>query len=439
MSKNNDHIEQLSPDLLKAYHAGELSNSQMHQVEKLMLDDPFYTDALEGLERLSSTELKNDLNALNKRFDQHTEEEKNIFPWFRAIAATVVLAIIGGLFWFNQQSEQQADPIPKLKELPSPQSSPAPAFAEEDALMSVPDDSLDIDTTFIPQVRPDQTLTTQASEPKEQLKVDDEIVFEEEPDQTMLQSAAKVEQPDRLRQVEIAIPMLEFDRDIDSITKQLQGRVAGVQVQQTEQAAQMRIATRNIVGRVIGEDDNLALPGVSVLIKGTTEGTATDQDGNFSLSGIAPNDILVFRYLGYVTQEVTIGEQDSMNVDLSVDAQSLGEVVVTGLGTDDNEEKRINAFARPENGFQDLNRYLRENLRYPEEYAGSDIRGIVTVIFEIAIDGSLDNFRIDKSLGEAFDQEAIRLLRDGPNWEAATDENGEPKLSEMKVRIRFRE
>ena len=73
--------------------------------------------------------------------------------------------------------------------------------------------------------------------------------------------------------------------------------------------------------------------GVNVLLKGTTNGTITDFDGNFSLSGVKDNDVLSVTYIGYITQEVKVGNQKTINVVLKEDTETLDEVVVIGYGT----------------------------------------------------------------------------------------------------------
>ncbi len=73
--------------------------------------------------------------------------------------------------------------------------------------------------------------------------------------------------------------------------------------------------------------------GVNVLVKGTTNGTITDFDGNFSISGVKDNDVLSVTYIGYITQEVKVGNQKTINVVLKEDTETLDEVVVIGYGT----------------------------------------------------------------------------------------------------------
>ena len=77
--------------------------------------------------------------------------------------------------------------------------------------------------------------------------------------------------------------------------------------------------------------------GASVIVKGTTNGTITDFDGNFSLPGVKKGDLIEISFVGYVTQEVVWNGQP-LNVVLAEDTQTLEEVVVVGFGT----QKKVN-------------------------------------------------------------------------------------------------
>ena len=74
------------------------------------------------------------------------------------------------------------------------------------------------------------------------------------------------------------------------------------------------------------------LPGASVVVKGTTNGTQTDFDGNYTLNDVASDATLVFSYIGYSTQEVAVNGQSTINVTLQEDATALDEVVIIGYG-----------------------------------------------------------------------------------------------------------
>ena len=73
--------------------------------------------------------------------------------------------------------------------------------------------------------------------------------------------------------------------------------------------------------------------GANVVVKGTTNGTITDFDGNYTIEGVPADGILVISYIGYLSQEIPVGNQSAINVTLKEDTQTLDEVVVVGYGT----------------------------------------------------------------------------------------------------------
>ncbi|WP_303316767.1 TonB-dependent receptor [Flavivirga abyssicola] len=85
-------------------------------------------------------------------------------------------------------------------------------------------------------------------------------------------------------------------------------------------------------------DGKIPLPGVNIIVKNTANGTSTDFDGNFTISDVSSGDILVFSYVGYKNQEVTIGNETTINVALIEDAAALEEVVIVGYGTTNKRE-----------------------------------------------------------------------------------------------------
>lgn len=100
--------------------------------------------------------------------------------------------------------------------------------------------------------------------------------------------------------------------------------VAGELVQPVQQG-------RTVTGKII-DDTGEPLIGVSVLVKGTTMGTITDFAGNYSLEVPSGKHILVISYIGYKTQDVTLGKSNQLNIKMEADTQALDEVVVVGYG-----------------------------------------------------------------------------------------------------------
>ena len=84
-----------------------------------------------------------------------------------------------------------------------------------------------------------------------------------------------------------------------------------------------------ITGTITDAKTSESLPGASVVLKGTTQGTISDMDGKYSISA-TPGATLVISYIGYDTKEVKVGNQNVINVTLSEDSQSIDEVVIVG-------------------------------------------------------------------------------------------------------------
>lgn len=95
--------------------------------------------------------------------------------------------------------------------------------------------------------------------------------------------------------------------------------------------------SKTVSGKVTSSEDGSPLPGVNVVVKGTTDGTITDVNGAYSISVSQDAKTLVFSFVGFVSQEVEIGSRAVVDVQLSTDVTQLSEVVVTGYGV---QEKR---------------------------------------------------------------------------------------------------
>jgi TonB-linked SusC/RagA family outer membrane protein len=90
---------------------------------------------------------------------------------------------------------------------------------------------------------------------------------------------------------------------------------------------------RTITGNVLSREDNTPIPGVTVMIKGTTIGTTTDVDGKYQLEIKSNQDVLVFSAVGFLSQEKEVGNANAIVITLASDQKTLDEVVVVGYGT----------------------------------------------------------------------------------------------------------
>ncbi|MNJ97118.1 TonB-dependent Receptor Plug Domain protein [compost metagenome] len=90
---------------------------------------------------------------------------------------------------------------------------------------------------------------------------------------------------------------------------------------------------RTVTGKVTGMDDGLPIPGVSVKVVGTANGTSTDANGNYALKVASGQTSIEFSSIGYLKQIIAIGSSNTLNAQLSTDSRELGEVVVVAYGT----------------------------------------------------------------------------------------------------------
>lgn len=135
--------------------------------------------------------------------------------------------------------------------------------------------------------------------------------------------------------------------------------------------------TRPVSGRVTATADGSGLPGVTVLEKGTTNGTSTDASGNFSLN-VPPGATLVFSSIGFATQEVPVGQQTSLTVKLSGNETLLSETVVVGYGTQTK----------------------RELTGAVTQIGSKEVENVPTVSFEQAIQGRTPGVQITQNSGK---------------------------------------
>ncbi|NEU08446.1 SusC/RagA family TonB-linked outer membrane protein [Flavihumibacter sp. R14] len=117
---------------------------------------------------------------------------------------------------------------------------------------------------------------------------------------------------------------------------------------------------REVSGKVTANEDGAPLTGVSVLIRGTQTGATTDQNGNYRITVPDQNSVLVFRYLGYGSREISVGSQSVLNVTLVADNTQLSEVVVTALGI--SKDAKVIGYSAQSVGSEELNRNRQSNV-----------------------------------------------------------------------------
>lgn len=432
-----------SPELLQQYHDGTLPEALHHQLERHLLDCDLCTDALEGIAVSDAAQTDADIEEINQQIDQKSRGKKrHLVPLYltdwRVAAAVVTLmlsAVLVLYYNYRQVSEQQGiaasndQAIQEAMDLGEKETAPtAPATVAE----AVPDTlrpSQMAANTMPPVAKPRLRAKAPASiaAPSGETELADvEIDFSEMtesvPEKSITMQLEKSSENASSQQSQ----RNAFIPESTAVARALQGRASGVQVQKS------RLATGNQVqGKVVDQDGN-PLPGVAVVVKGTSHGAATDELGNFALTLPDDKATLAFRFIGYETMEqVVAANTNPITVELQADNKALSEVVVTGIGKSTSPLAPVIA-PKPVEGQSAYRQYLQENIRYTSDMQ----KGRVVVRATVMPDGRLENLQIVRSLCSSCDQEAIRLIAQGPKWQAAS-QNEQKLAQEVKIVVRF--
>ena len=147
--------------------------------------------------------------------------------------------------------------------------------------------------------------------------------------------------------------------------------------------------SRTITGKVTSVDDAGGMPGVNVVLKGTSNGSVTDAYGNYSITVPVSGGTLVFSFIGYVSQEIKIGTPTIINVVMAVDQRSLNEVVVMGYATKSGRKDRMSHKA------ESKMMYAEAEDSYQQPFNTEEYDAVNENIFHEALKNPLSTFSID--------------------------------------------
>jgi TonB family protein len=209
-----------------------------------------------------------------------------------------------------------------------------------------------------------------------------------------------------------------------------------------------------ISGIVTDGSTGNAVQGGIVIIKGTTTGTITDKEGNYTIMVGDHSPVLVFTHVGYKTQEIAIETNSKINVqleknDLVVDF-SPGNRLNADADRSQTKDQNADAGSKGERkyviteelpgypgGTDALQQFLKANLRYPSEAQKKGIEGKVMVNFVITAEGLISNAKIMRGVTPDIDAEALRLVNLMRGWKPAS-QNGETLSMAVTMPIEFK-
>ncbi len=402
------------------YIGNNLSGTEKNSFERELQKDPFAEEAEEGLSSLSGDVLKNDMQSLSGRLKIRTSRGRRIIM-YRIAASVAVLMTISTVYMLLRKSEEIKPAIEQPVAFEINRSEPIKAVKDEEMTKQI-----NIHEKHENSIRKASVVPVPSVHIAQNIVID---TIRDGSKNKLIISPAEITQSD-IPETTLAPPA---SRSLSATN-----------------------TTRVIRGRIISSDDHSPIPGATIVIKGTTNGTITDSNGNFELTVPGKSDApLIASYIGMTTQEVRISNDSLLSVSLSPESKTLSEVVVTGYGSG-SRSRNLGAAAggaersidkkeaiktdythpEPENGKKNFDDYIEKNIRRPDILKEGD-KAIVVLSFIVRISGIPDSIHIVRSQGDAFSKEAIRLIKEGPNWKPAT-ENGKAIEEEARVRIVFK-
>ena len=454
MDKQSKHSNNSLEKYLK-YFKNLLSGRERHALEKDMMRDPFEEEAYEGLSRLSAEEFSKDIAELEKKLEKRTHSRKLLsLPILRYAAAAVLILSLGTLVILIRQSPKEASKAigQKLEKDTSLNQKPP---------HSTKQDSLNKNIAYQPGAEKEsvaeQTIKVKVEESE---AAEPSIIKPSTEIQPVSSGMASDIEPEETEEAEQYHYNAAEEAYADEVTEPEVAHRERSDARKSASSKKSRVASpvpapsekNTITGRVLSASDEAPLPGVTVQVKGTTIGTVSDIEGNFSIE-VPANDssVLQFAYLGYATEEMKIDNINNITVAMNEDLIALDEVVVVGYGTmkrtsvtgamasvkveEVPETAPLIISTKPAEGFSSYKQYIRENTRY-KNLPDFDKPVTVKLNFRVSENGTISGIVVEKSEDPAFNNEAIRLVREGPSWLPGT-ENGRAVSQEVTLKVKF--
>lgn len=416
MSEKNRNINRQDSDFFR-YHSNQMTDRERNAFEKKLQNDPFAAEASEGFSSLDPETAERDLAELEERIIKRSSFSRRRL-WYGFAASVTILIAISSILLLTKPKDRIEDiaysaPEKQEEELVIPKEEPVKDMSESASGESA-----------------EKITVEKKSGAKQPLAMAvDELITEKDKQQKAITKDDIAITNDSVRPA--AVPEVSQAVMAEKRTETL-----------AVLADRAAMPPSSISGRIISSEDNLPLPGATIMIKGTKEGTVSDVDGNFVIKGPGNlNVILVASYLGMDSKEFKPASGAGNEIKLDPSALALNEIVVVGYGVSRKSsvyEEDDSGYSPPApvTGRKELNKYISENMVRPDTVTSGQ-KNIVVLAFRVSDDGKVDSITVVRSPGRIFSREAIRLIKEGPAWNPAR-ENGETIPDEVRIRIVFK-
>ncbi len=418
---------------LRKWLTGDANRHDERALDASAKDDPFLADALEGYRSLPEADHAADVTKLKVRLRKQSESRRGAGFYLLRIAAVGAVLVAAWVVLQQFQSSENAAAVADATsaEAPPAASETEPVLADSAVVgiasqqkteAAADDDRVAVQESF--------SSKTKKVAPQSQAQANDEAqnfsTLKEEPAAAEAPPpVAKSEsKPTPTQSVDAALAIEATQAAPQKDEDLAKAKASRAETKKLADTAPLRMpaapatALRQITGKVTDESGQPLAGGAYILAKGTDIGTISDIDGNYSIDVPKTAATLVFSSNPYGDIQIGIGKKDNIDVSFrfagNFDIDVLESIVPANAV--DAATGPITP-PQPTGGFSAYLKYLDENKLHPE--AGKQPRPayIVKVGFTLQEDGTLTNFTSKSKAPQAYIDETIRLLKEGPRWE----------------------
>jgi TonB family protein len=408
---------------IEKYHRGLLSPKEMNELEKAALDDPFLADALEGY-GATPVNAAADISELEKKLQERITGAKVVsmvaprssFKWWKVAAAVLIIGGVG-FFTYQLSTNNSNNKVAKLEEKKSNDQTvvtvPNSNKLKPPVTSGVTDSNKGtIATTFATSKRNSSTgfLNTTTDATKKDVASTDVSV-------PMPSSQENRDTP--INQKQATSNAYAFDKTLAKKSESNNKELAGGAPMQRNVAGVREQEVNYFRGRVVDANNN-PLPFANITNTRDNVGTYADAKGNFTL--ISPDSTLnvQVRSVGFENNLARLKNNVANNQVILQEDNVSPDKIISYKKPDTSRYRKSNVkFEEPEpaDGWSSYGLYLANNTNVPDDLKKKEFnKGDVQVSFEVNQNGDPINLKVEKSLCQKCDEEAIRLIKEGPKW-----------------------
>lgn len=410
--------EWLDIDVLEDYLDGKLDAKTMHKVERISLEDPFVAEALAGLSQ--SPKRTQSLSLLQKQLKERVaqkpiEKKRWTITSQRlsiAAAAAVLFVVVSVLFWMKENNRKQfeAQQAKKIDVNIAPQVADVKTV-EPTKPLSPPNPNVDVEIDKA--LANSKTNSLAKLNKKEALVQEPEATIVAAPEKPIVAAArvpAAVQSAVENEEIKIN-EALAKRKEAKALNEVLVSKAEGIKF------------TPNINGKVVSKYDGTPIQGADVKLANSDVSTITNNKGEFHLrADTTQSQQLAIGYPGFASQEIKVNGNQSFKVELEANKNTFNENMVVGYGTYKNTSPI------PFEGWSSFSKYLADNNKLLKNGATANGK-LVKLTFKVQKNGRPSNIKIVQGLTKATNDEAIRLINEGPNWTLPSTSSNTVELS----------